>query len=246
MGKIVKNTYIGKDESAMMDYVWIASKVILIYFLLIIILRFLGKREVGQLSIFDLVILLIIADIASIGIDNNEFFFPSMICLAVLAILQKILSLALLHISKLRTICDGAPTIIVYEGVLQIKNMRRELYTIDDLVCQMRLEHIMDITEIKMAILETNGTLSIFKSSSNDRAILPIILSGDYVKENLEYSRLSMKELDSILTMNKLKRKKIIYASLSEEYLTYFYKTNRKIEQIKGCILRIKSNRISN
>lgn len=223
----------------MMDYVWIASKVIIIYFLLILILRFLGKREVGQLSIFDLVILLIIADIASIGIDNNEFFTPSIICLFVLAILQKILSLALLHISRLRNVCDGTPTIIVYEGVLQLKNMKKELYTIDDLVCQMRLEHIMDITEIKMAILETNGTLSIFKCSSNDRAILPIILSGDYVEENLEYAKLSMQQIDAILLKNGLKRKNIIYASLSEEYLTYFYKKNRKIEQIKGCILRI-------
>jgi len=64
-----------------MNFGWIFVKIIIIYFFLIILLRVLGKREVGQLSIFDLVVLLIIADIASLGIDNDEFFWVSLFCL---------------------------------------------------------------------------------------------------------------------------------------------------------------------
>lgn len=222
-----------------MNYYWIIAKIVIIYFILIAILRVLGKREVGQLSIFDLVILLIIADIASIGIDNDEFFWTSLLCLLVLAVLQKLLSLALLHFAKLRNVCDGNPTIIVYEGVLKVKNMKKELYTIDDLVCQMRLEHIMDISEIKMAILETNGTLSIFKNYPHHEVIMPVILSGEYIQDNLECINLEQEKIDRALIQANIEVKKIIYASYFEGFLTYYYKNSSKVQDIKGCKLKI-------
>ena len=82
--------------------------------------------------------------------------------------------------------------------------MKKELYTIDDLVCQMRLEHIMDISEIKMAILETNGTLSILKKYDNHQVIMPVILSGDYIKENLDCIHLSKDKIERALIQNKI------------------------------------------
>ena len=167
------------------NYLFLILKICVIYLSVIIILRILGKREVGELSIFDLVILLIIADIASIGIDNTEFFIPGLVCLVTLAVLQKIFSYILLKFARLRGVCDGNPTIIIYNGIINIKNMSKELYTFEDLVSQMRMEHIMDISEIKLAILETNGTLSVMKNDSHQELCLPIILSGLYVKENI-------------------------------------------------------------
>lgn len=222
-----------------MNYLWIIGKIVIIYFILIALLRVLGKREVGQLSIFDLVILLIIADIASIGIDNDEFFWASLLCLLVLAVLQKILSYALLHFAKLRNICDGNPRIIVYEGTLQVKNMQKELYTIDDLVCQMRLEHIMDIAEIKLAILETNGTLSIFKKYNHSEVIMPVILSGEYIAENMNCIGLDKSRIDKALKENKLDIKYILYASYQKGQLTYYYKKNKKLSEIKASHLTI-------
>ena len=58
-----------------MEYIWVLAKVLIVYVSLIVMLRVLGKREVGELSIFDLVVLLIIADIASLGIDNDDFLW---------------------------------------------------------------------------------------------------------------------------------------------------------------------------
>ena len=111
------------------NYLFLILKICVIYLSVIIILRILGKREVGELSIFDLVILLIIADIASIGIDNTEFFIPGLVCLVTLAVLQKIFSYILLKFARLRGVCDGNPTIIIYNGIINIKNMSKELYT---------------------------------------------------------------------------------------------------------------------
>lgn len=222
-----------------MNYPWILIKTAIIYFLLIIILRFLGKREVGQLSIFDLVILLIIADIASIGIDNDEFFLASLLSLVLLAVLQKLFSFLLLHVSTLRGISDGNPKVIVYEGRLKIKNMRKEMYTVDDLVSQMRLFHVDDISKIKMAILETNGNLSIFKYHEDEEFILPVVLSGKIVKDSLECLNFNKEKLEVILSDNNFKLKKILYASMSLNFL-YVYNENNNKESIGPCKIRIK------
>ena len=222
-----------------MNYYWILIKTAIVYFLLIIILRFLGKREVGQLSIFDLVILLIIADIASIGIDNDEFFLASVLSLALLAILQKLFSFLLLHVSSLRGIADGNPKVIVYNGKLKIKNMRKEMYTVDDLVSQMRLFHVDDISKIKMAILETNGNMSVFKYHENEEFIVPIILSGKIVTDSLECLNFNKEKLDEILNKNNFKLRKILYASMSSNYL-YVYNDDKNKESIGPNKIRIK------
>lgn len=222
-----------------MGYITIISKVIIIFFVLIILLRFLGKREVGQLSIFDLVILLIIADIASLGLDNDEFFFSSMLCLIVLGLLQKLLSVILLKFSKLRGVCDGKPTILVYDGKINIKNMKSELYTIDDLLSQMRTLNVMDIKQIKLAILETSGRLSIFNNTDYKKISLPIIISGAFINETLEYTKPSKENVLEYFKKIGINLNKIIYASLCENELTYYYKNNNKVEVIEANIVRL-------
>lgn len=216
-----------------MNYLFLILKICVIYLSVIIILRILGKREVGELSIFDLVILLIIADIASIGIDNTEFFIPGLVCLVTLAVLQKIFSYILLKFARLRGVCDGNPTIIIYNGIINIKNMSKELYTFEDLVSQMRMEHIMDISEIKLAILETNGTLSVMKNDSHQELCLPIILSGLYVKENLAVLNIKKDKISKALSKNNLDIKKIMYASIQNGVLRYYYRKNKRLKELK-------------
>lgn len=207
-----------------MNLITISFKLIFIYFLLIVILRILGKREIGQLSIFDLVIILIIADVAAIGIDNEGFFFYSILCLAILTFLQKIVSLILLNNSKLRKILDGKPTVIVYDGMIKYKNMKKEFYNIDDLIAQMRLLNIMDVSEIKIAILETNGRLTIFKKSESDTISYPLISCGEYVSDTLEMLRISKDDIDEILLNNQLILKKILFASYKKGVISYYEK----------------------
>lgn len=217
-----------------MNYGFLFLKIIAVYFCLILSLRVLGKREVGQLSIFDLVVLLIIADIASLGIDNDEFILPSYFCVLLLVVLQKLLSILLLKKSFFRNLIDGSPRTIVLDGKLLIKNLKKEHYTIDDLISQMRLEHIMDIDEIKLAILETNGTLSIFRRERFNEVKLPVIISGQVVKESLELLNWEEKEFKESLSGRNLNFEKIIYASLHENTLFYFQRNGNKEEELEG------------
>lgn len=217
-----------------MEWLYLFLKIVAIYFILIICLRILGKREVGELSIFDLVVLLIIADIASLGIDNNQFVLESYFCVALLVIFQRLLSMLLLKKSFFRNFFDGSPVTIVVNGKLLIKNMKKERYSMDDLISQMRLEHIMDIDEIKLAILETNGTLSIFRKSKFEQVKLPVIISGHVVKESLDLFDLSEEKFKDCLRKENLNLKKIIYASFCQNTLFYFERNNNKEVELTG------------
>lgn len=226
-----------------MNYLEISIKVILIYFILVLLLRFLGKREVGQLSVFDLVIVLIIADIASIGIDNNEFFLPSLLCLLILAILQKILSKLLLHNGFLRELFEGKPTIIVFEGKIFLKNMKKESLLIDDLISQMRMNKITDINQIRLAVLENNGLLSIIKKTDEDVVYIPLIYSGQIIKENLIMVNINKKYLIEFLKMYNLNYKKILYLAIRNNELL-IYVNDKRINQLQEHRLELIKNNI--
>ena len=222
-----------------MNYGILFLKIAAVFFCLILVLRILGKREVGELSIFDLVVLLIIADIAALGIDNDEFIIPSYFCVFILVVLQKILSLLLIKVAKFRNIIDGSPTTVVMDGKLLINNMRKEHYTVDDLFSQIRIEHIMDLDEIKLAILETNGTLSIFRKERFNEIKLPVIMSGQIVKDSLKLLNWDQKQFEERLKKHNIAFKKIIYASLHRNTFYYYYRENKTDPELEGHILEL-------
>ena len=215
-----------------MNYFTIFIKVLVIYIVLIVALRILGKREVGELSIFDLVIILIIADIASIGLDNPDFTYASYLCVGSLVLFQRIISILLIRFARLRSVVDGTSRIIVLDSKLHIRNMKKERYTIDDLIAQMRLEHIMDIDEIKLAILETNGTLSIFRYSQFNEIKLPIINSGIIQNEALEIFNLTKEKFLDILKKGDINYKEVLYCSITNDHLLVYYSSKTDIELI--------------
>lgn len=203
------NTIIGD----FMEFVYVSLRTVFIFILIIAIIRILGKREVGELSIFDLAVILIIADLGSFGIENAEKFIPSIICLGIILILQKLFSYLLVKKAKLRSLFDGSSKIIIFEGKLDLEAMKEEMYTVDDLITQMRNNNIMDIEEIKLAILETNGELSVFKKDDYPKIILPIIVSGEIVKESCRVFKLSEKDVTKMAFKSEVAVKDVFYAA---------------------------------
>ena len=210
----------------------IVFRMLIVYVLLIISLRVLGKREVGELSIFDLVIILIIADIASIGIDNPNFRHESYLCVVSLVVFQRIISMVSMRYARMRTVMDGTSRIIVLDGKLNIQNMKKERYNIDDLISQMRLEHIMNIDEIKLAILETNGTLSIFRNSQFNKVVLPLVTSGLIQDEALVVFEVSKADVEKWFRKLKLDLKEILYCSISKQGLLIYVSCKTDKESI--------------
>lgn len=210
-----------------------------VYFVVLLIMRIMGKREIGQLSLFDFVVLLLIADIAVMVIDHEEsylYFIP----IVLLALVQKAFAMLSLRIPKLRKLLDGKPSYIIVDGKLNIQEMKKQKYNIDDLIVQMRLKNIRSISEIEYLILETNGEVSIFpkeninqgttnSSSSNlltnesssetlnennhNISPFPVIVSGEIVYENVELLKLDKKWIENKLKKKHLSISDVLYAN---------------------------------
>ena len=136
-----------------------------------------GKKEVGQLSIVDLIVTILIAELAAISIENAESsIFVSIIPIIVLVAIQIILSYTSLKSKNFRHFVEGKPTVIIKNGRIVFSEMVKLRYSLDDLVLQLREQGINSIEEVKFAILENNGELSVFDKKSSYP--LPLILDG--------------------------------------------------------------------
>ena len=170
-----------------MEFLTIIIKTIIGYVTLILVMRFMGKREIGQLNLFDLVILLTIVDLLVVGIENYKSNLLLWIgAISILGILQKLIALILLKCSFFRSVIDGRESLIINKGKVVTKNMKKNNYNFDDLFVQLRLKDIKRIDEVEYAILETNGELSVFKKEDADGSFpIPLLISGSINKDAL-------------------------------------------------------------
>lgn len=171
-----------------MAYFTVLWKTLFFYFLIMIIYRIMGKREVGELSIMDLIVSIFIAELAAISIDNyQENVFISIVPIIALVIIQLVISRISLKNSKIRSVLDGNPSIIIERGKVNFKEMLKQRYNLDDLLVHLRSRGIKSIGEVDYAILETSGKLSVFKKDDDKNRVypLPIIVDGKIQKNTL-------------------------------------------------------------
>lgn len=164
-----------------MDYFIVLTRTALFYIIITFIYRFMGKREVGQLGMVDLTVSILIAELVAISIDKrDESVFLSLLPIALLVIIQIVVSYVSLKNAKVRNMFDGNPSVIINRGKINFKEMVRQRYNIDDLLTQLREKHIRTIEEVDYAILETSGRLSVFKKDNKlfGEYPLPLILDG--------------------------------------------------------------------
>ena len=149
-----------------------------------------GKREVGELGVFDFIISMLISQLIAISIENYKDPIWFVVVPAVtLVVFQIIFAKLSLKSNKFRDILDGKESIIIANGKLNFSEMRNQKYNLNDLLLQLRDKGIRTIEEVDFAILETNGKLSVFKKQDDDNNIfpLPLILDGVIEEKNLKY-----------------------------------------------------------
>ncbi|WP_397539442.1 DUF421 domain-containing protein [Rummeliibacillus pycnus] len=170
----------------MNDLLVIAFRMIFLYFVILIIFKLMGKREVGELSVMDLVVFVLIADVASFAVDEPERnLFESILPMIILLIIQVTISFISLKSKSIRDKIDGDPTTIIRDGVLLEDEMRKQRYNLDDLFQQLREKQIGSIQKVAYAFLEPSGNLSIFMKDSLP-PILPLVVDGDIQRRHLQ------------------------------------------------------------
>ncbi len=136
-------------------------RTIILYLLIIVGIRLMGKRQVGELEPSELVLALIIADLAAVPMQ--DFGIPllfGIIPILTLLCITMILSVLTMKSIRFRALVCGRPSIVIHDGVLQQREMRKNRLTLDELNEELRLNGILDIASVRYGILETNGRLS--------------------------------------------------------------------------------------
>lgn len=201
-----------------MDLFIIVIRTIFFYFFIMFLYRIMGKREVGQLGVIDLIVSILIAELVAICIENpDSSIMHSILPVLVLVGLEMILAYFSLKNSTVRNILDGNPSVIIKNGKLNFSEMVKQKYSLDDLLVHIRDKGYRNIEEIEYAILETSGNLSIFEKTNTKTPFpLPIILDGIIQQDTLNYLNKNNKWIENILKKKKININDVFYAFYKE------------------------------
>ncbi|MBP3920496.1 MAG: DUF421 domain-containing protein [Bacilli bacterium] len=192
-------------------YFSIIFKTILLYFFIVISYRIMGKKEIGKLSIIDLIVSILIAELAAISIEQYESsIFISIIPILCLVIIEVLFSYVGMKNPKFRKLVEGSPVVIIKNGKLNFEAMSKMRYSLDDLISQLREQSIKNIEEVNYAVLENNGKLSVFEKETEYP--LPIILDGKIDEEVLKDMNKDEKWVHNILKKNNITLENVFYA----------------------------------
>ena len=198
-------------------------RTIFFYFLIVFAYRIMGKREIGQLGIIDLIVSILMAELIAISIENiNDPIYLTVIPIILLVLLEIVLGYISVKSKVFRNVMGGKPSLIINHGKLNYKEMIKQRYTLDDLLLSLRQQSIKSIEDVEYAFLEPNGKLSIFKYNflriKSDYP-MPLILDGNIEYDTLKKVKKNETWLRDILRKNNIKKENVFYA---------FYK-NKKI-----------------
>lgn len=178
----------------METYLMIIFRTLFLYAVILAIFRIMGKREIGELSILDLVVFIMIGEMAVIAIEKTDApLFHTVLPMILLMITQIVLALLSLKSKRFRQLVDGKPSIIINRGKIDEHAMRKQRYNFDDLMTQLREQGIRSVTDVEFAILESSGSLSVIeklKDKNNESKqgdiTIPLILDGQIEEGNLQ------------------------------------------------------------
>ena len=180
-------------------------------------LRFMGKKQIGQMEPSELTVAIMISELATIPLSETGIpLLNGIVPVLILSAIEILISILVIKSLKFRKLVTGKPVIIVEKGILNEEVLRNTRFTTDDLLTEMRLKGVSNITDIQYAILETGGQVSFILNKENspitfkdlninvkeDFMPFPVISKGVLSKENLSIIRRDEKWLN-----NKLKEK---------------------------------------
>ena len=171
----------------------------IIYLVLSIAMRMMGKRQIGELDVSELVSTLLISEIVSIPIDDTDIpLFTALIAVAFVFAVEIILSTIKNRSEKMKRAVEGTPSYIIYKGRLNQSLLRENRISVDELLSEMRVQGIYDIDDIYYGIVECSGSLSLIKKSDAPVAHA-VIIDGEKINSTIEHQGIDRRIIDNAL-----------------------------------------------
>ncbi|MEF9990583.1 MAG: DUF421 domain-containing protein [Romboutsia sp.] len=199
---------------------------IILYIAVLVSIRVMGKAEIAEMNSFDLVITLLIAEVAAVPMENNNIpIINGIASLTGLVLVQTLVSFFALKSRKVSILLSGKPSVLINKSKIDYKQLKKERVTIDELLEQLRVQGYLNIKDVQYAILETDGNLSVVPSStynatpSRQYKHLPIslILDGRLIKNGLDLAHKDSPWLNEILKSNHINSIKDVLVCILDE-----------------------------
>lgn len=225
-------------------------RTLILYVIVVVVMRVMGKRQIGQLQPFEFVVAIMVSELAAIPMQNTGIpLINGIIPILTLFIAQLITSYISLKSVKARAIICGKPSILVENGRIKEEELRKEVYTLNDLLEQLRSKNMPNISDVEYAILETNGELSVIPKSGKrpvnpedlniqtkyEGLPLDLIIDGKVNYKNLGKAKLDIGWLETELgKFGIYNLKSVIFASLDTSGNLYYQQKAGRNEQHKN------------
>ena len=206
----------------------VVLRTVIFYFTVLVVIRFMGKREVGQLSSFDLVVAIMIAELAAMPMDKVEVpIYIGLLPILVLVLLEVLLAKLSIKSQLARSVITGAPSVLIENGKILESELKKLRYNVNDLLRQLREKDVFNIADVEFAILETSGKISLVLKSQH-RPVTPEDLNLTTSYEGLSHPLI----VDGKVNYDNIKRTKLDANWLKEEL-----KKNHNIEDFREVLL---------
>ena len=214
------------------NVVSILLRTFIVYIMVVFAVRVMGKRQIGQLQPTELVITIILSEIASIPIeDTSNPMINSVVSVIFLVLLEVIFSFLSLKSGKFRRFTEGNAVYIIKEGKLDIEILKKIRFSIDDIMEALREKDVFDISDVEYAVVETNGSLSVMlkadktpislstlKEEPVEKGIPAVVVSdGKYIYSNFGLCATNKAEIDIILEKENLTAPQVMVMTLDKK-----------------------------
>lgn len=211
-------------------------RTIILFTVSVILIRLMGKRQIGELEPYEVVITIMIAEVAMTPMDDTkESILFGLLPIVTLYILHTFISYLSLKIVWFRNMVSGKSTMIIENGCILIENMRDNYYSMDELTEQLRQKGVFNIDEVEFAMIEADGTLSVlkkehFKKVYGNRHLPQIIITCGKFQKECSFDKNTFTE---IARKNGFPNTdEIFYASVSTKNKLFIQNYNKKFKVI--------------
>ncbi len=218
----------------------------IVYIFIVGAIRLMGKRQIGDLQPSDLVVTILISEIATEPIvEENASLTESLLTITLLVLIEIAVSFICMKSQRLRKLIDGNEVMLIKEGNVQTKQLKKLRFTVDDLLCALRQKDVFNIEDVECAYIETNGTLSVLLKSSKQPVTsgqlsrplpcgdMPLLLvsDGKVINENFDECKMTKKQFQNTLKAASLTLRDILIMTATPDGNCVIVEQNGTVKQ---------------
>lgn len=202
----------------------ICLRALILYIVVFLVIRIMGKKEMAKVQPFELAIIIVIADLASSPMsDRGISIFDGIVPIITLLMSYIIFTCIMKSSTKAEEVICGKHILIIEDGKLLEREMKKQNYTVSDVMAQLRNNNVFKVQDVKFAIVETNGDLNIIKFKDKmERLPMNIIEDGEINDNSRELLHMSVDDVKEIVKKENVEINKILIGTV-DEYGKFMY-----------------------